>query len=61
MAFILNPFEIELDLTNKDHRKIFDDGSKGLRNESDFFDGMKANFSDWSKLMEPLFKKARLM
>ena len=61
MAFILNLFEIELDLSDKDHRKIFNDGSKGLKNDSDFFDGKKENFSDWSKLLEPLFKKARLM
>ena len=61
MAFVLNPYDLDLDLNNKDDRKIFTDGSKGLKNEEDFFDGDKSKFSNWSKLMEPLFKKTRLM
>ena len=34
MAFILNPFEANLDLTDKDDRKLFADASKGLKDEN---------------------------
>ena len=40
MAFVLNPYDIVLNLANKDDRKLFTDGSKGVKAE-DVFDGRK--------------------
>ena len=49
--FILNPYEVSLDLSDKDDRKLFKEGSKGLK-EEELFDGKKQNFSTFMKLIE---------
>ena len=61
MAFILNPYNLELDLNDKDDRRLYKEGCVGLKDEKDHFDGKKKNFKNWSKLMEPLLKKTRSM
>ena len=61
MVFVLNPYDADLDLTDKDDRKLYNDGCKGLKETGDHFDGKKKNFKNWSKLMEPLLKKTRSM
>ena len=60
MAFILNPFEANLDLTDKDDRKLFADASKGLKDEN-LFDGKRENFAKFSKLIEKEFNDVRVM
>ena len=51
MAFILNTFEANLDLTDKNDRKLFPEASKGLKDEN-LFDGKRKNFEKNSKLIE---------
>jgi len=58
MAFILNPFEANLDLTDKD--KLFSEASKGLKDEN-LFDGKRENFAKFSKLIEKEFNNVRVM
>ena len=61
MAFTLNPYDLELDLADRDDRKLYLEGCAGLKNDSDRFDGKKRNFKNWTKLMDPLLKKTRSM
>ena len=35
MAFILNPYSAELNLADKDNRKLFQEGCKGFKKEAD--------------------------
>ena len=51
MAFLLNPYDAELDLSNKEDRKLFTEGCKGVK-EKDIFDGKKQNYSTFVKLIE---------
>ena len=60
MAFILNPYEANLDLTDKDDRKLFADASKGLKDDN-LFDGKRENFAKFSKLIEKEFNDVRVM
>ena len=55
MAFILNPYSVDLDLSDKDDRKLFQQGCKGIKKEADFFDGKREDFDDFCKLMEKEF------
>ena len=50
MAFILNPYDAILDLSNKEDRKMFEIGTKGL-DEKQRFNGRKEAFNDFSKLI----------
>ena len=59
-AFLLNPYDGDLDLSNKDDRKLYQDACKGLAKEN-LFDGKKQNFQDFAKLLEVDFKKTRVM
>ena len=59
-TFLLNPYDGDLDLTNKDDRKLFQDACKGLEKEN-LFDGKKQNFQDFAKLLEVGLKKTRVM
>ena len=58
--FILNPYEVPLDLNDKDDRKLFKEGSRGLK-EEELFDGKKQNYSTFAKLIEKQFEDTRLM
>ena len=60
MALILNPFDIDLDLSDKDDRKRFAEASKGL-SEKSFFNGKRETFAAFSKLMEKEFNDVRVM
>ena len=44
-TFILNPYDVTLDLRDKEDRKIFKDGCKGLK-ETELFDGKKENIQN---------------
>ena len=60
MAFCLNPYDVTLDLRNKDDRKIYLDGCKGLDKE-DLFDGSKEKYKDFVKLMKKPMEDVRVM
>ena len=60
MAFILNPYDADLNLNNKDDRKFFIEGYKRLH-EKDKFDGKKARLNDWMKLMGKELDDVRVM
>ena len=60
MAFILNPYDATLDLTDRDDRKLFEVGCKGLETK-DAFDGKKAKYSEFVKLLEKEFKDIHVM
>ena len=51
MAFILNPYNANLDLTNRDNRKLFEVGYKGLETKD----------TEFVKLTEKEFKDIRVM
>ena len=59
-TFLLNPYDAELDLTNKDDRKLFQDASKGLTAKEEIFDGKKENFSKFPKLLSKEFDDIRV-
>ena len=58
--FLLNPYDAVLDLADKDDRKLFQEGCKGLQKE-DIFDGKKLNYSNFVKLIERDFTSTRTM
>ena len=60
MAFILNPYDADLDLNDKDDRKLFQDGCKGLKDDQ-LLDGKKENYSTFSKLLERIFDDVRVI
>ena len=53
MAFCINPYNVTLDLRNKDDCKIYLDGCKGL-DKGDLFDGSKEKYKDFVKPMEDM-------
>ena len=59
-AFLLNPYDSELDLTNKDDRKLYENACKGLKEDS-LFNGKRENYSNFVKLIEKEFKNTRMM
>ena len=60
MAFMLNPYDAVLDLSNKDDRKLFSDACKGLKEEN-VFDRKKENHMSVVKLVEREFKSIRVI
>ena len=60
MAFMLNPYDADLDLSNKEDRKLFTEGSKGVR-EKDIFDGKKQNYNNFVKLIQGDLNARRTM
>ena len=55
--FLLNPYEADLNLNDKDDRKLFSEASKGLK-EGNLFDGKRETFSTFSKLIVDHFFSA---
>ena len=49
-----------LDLNDKDDRKLFQEGCKGLL-EKDMFTGSKTEYGNWVKLIETDFESTRTM
>ena len=60
MAFLINPYDADLNLADKDDRKLFKDGCSGLK-EGDLFDGKKENYVNFTKLLEKELESVRLM
>ena len=59
MAFLINPYDADLNLGDKDDRKLFKDGCSGLK--VDLFDGKKENYVNFTKLLENELESVRLM
>ena len=59
-TFLLNPYDATLNLNNKEDRKLFQDACKGLK-EKDHFEGGRAKYSDFVKLIEREFNTTRVM
>ena len=57
---MLNPYDADLDLTDKEDRKMFTEGCKGV-SEKDIFDGKKQNYSNFVKLIEGDLNARRTM
>ena len=57
---MLNPYDGDLNLTDKDDRKLYQDACKGLP-EANKFDGKRENYKDFVKLIEKDFKRTRVM
>ena len=60
MTFLLNPYDADLDLSDKEDRKLFTEGCKGV-SEKDIFDGRKQNYSNFVKLIEGNLNSKRTM
>ena len=60
MVFFINPYDADLNLADKDDRKLFKDGCRGLKDE-DLFDGKKENYTNFTKHMENEFDSVRVM
>ena len=60
MAFLLNPYDATRNLADKDDRKLFQEGCKGLK-EKDIFDGRKQNYVNFVKLLEGDLNNTRTM
>ena len=59
MAFLINSYDVDLNLADKDDRKLFKDGCAGLK-EADLFDGKKENYVNFTKLLENELESVRL-
>ena len=59
-TFLLNPYDGDLDLTDKGDRRLYQDACKGLA-EANRFDGRRENYKNFVKLIEKDFKKTRVM
>ena len=59
-SFLLNPYDATLNLADKDDRKIFQEGCKGLK-DKEIFDGKKLNYGNFVKLIEPGLTSTRTM
>ena len=57
MAFTLNPYDATLDLSDKDDRKLFEVGTRGLQGES-CFRGDVTKFPKFRKLICRLLEKS---
>ena len=57
---MLNPYDADLDLTDKEDRKLFTEGCKGV-SDKDIFDGRKQNYSNFVKLIEGDLNARRTM
>lgn len=55
MAFILNQYNVTLDLTDRENQKLFNLGCKGL-DEKDAFVGKKQKYIELVKLIEREYK-----
>ena len=60
MTFMLNPYDADLDISDKDDRKLFTEGYKGV-SKKDIFDGRKQNYSNFVKLIEGNLNSKRTM
>ena len=60
MVFLLNPYNVDLDLSYKDTRKMFEKGSEFL-GKKDQFDGKKGNYGNFVKLIEQKFGSIRMV
>ena len=58
MVFTLNPYDATLDLSDKDDRKLFEVGTRGLQGESRF-GGDVIKFPKFRKLIRRLLEKIR--
>eukprot|EP00957_Ditylum_brightwellii_P080175 6097905-Ditylum_brightwellii.AAC.1 len=59
MSFILNPYDANLDLGNKDNQKLFVDATRGLP-KGQKFDGKKESFLVYIKLIGHLLGDLRV-
>ena len=46
MVFCINPYDVVLNSSDKDDRKVYLDGCKGLKDD-DLFDGSKEKYKDF--------------
>ena len=60
MAFLINPYDADLNLADKDDRKLFKDGCSGLK-EEDLFDGKREDYVNFTNLMENELEPVRVM
>lgn len=60
MTFITNSYDTTLDLRNREDRKLFQEGLKGLK-EDDKFPRKKVKYSTFVKLMEKSFDDVRVI
>ena len=59
-SFLLNPYDATLNLVDKDDRKLFKEGSKGLKDKH-IFDSKKVNYGNFVKLIESELNATRTM
>ena len=60
MAFLIIPYDADLNLGDKEDRKLFKDGCAGLK-EADLIGGKKENYVNFTKLLENELESVRLM
>eukprot|EP00957_Ditylum_brightwellii_P030456 2306416-Ditylum_brightwellii.AAC.1 len=60
MAFLLNPLDATLDLSDKENRKLFKAGTKGLSDDLKLT-GEEEKFNGFRKLIGERIRKVRLM
>ena len=58
-TFILNPYDQSLDLSKREHLKLYTDGCKGLEKELRF-DGKRGNYDKFVKLFGKRMKDTRV-
>ena len=59
-SFLTNPYNAPLDLSDKDDRKLFQEGFKGLH-KKDMFTGSNQKYGNWVKFIETDFESTRIM
>ena len=59
MSFLINPYDPDLNLADKDDKKLFKNGYVGLK-EADLFDAEKKNYVNFANIFENELESVRL-
>ena len=60
MSFILNPFQADIDLSNKEDKKSFEKGCQGLKTDG-MYDGKRKKYTTFMKLLKVAIESVKLM
>ena len=59
-SFLSNPYDVPLNLSDKDDHKLYQEACKGLKSE-DCFDGKREGYSNFTILIEQHLQDVRVM
>ena len=60
-TFLLNPFQGDINLSQKEDKKLFERGSEGLKREEDKFNGDRKKYAPFMKLLKVAVESIKVM